>query len=61
MEHWSSPNGCHPDCPACAAENENENDNEETNEDAPQEGVSDGDWSQDSGYSKEYINSINKG
>lgn len=19
-EHWSSPNGCHPDCPACAAE-----------------------------------------
>jgi hypothetical protein len=20
-EHWSSPNGCHPDCPACAREN----------------------------------------
>lgn len=20
LEHWSSPNGCHPDCPACAAE-----------------------------------------
>lgn len=19
MDHWSSPNGCHPDCPACAA------------------------------------------
>jgi hypothetical protein len=19
-EHWSSPNGCHPDCPACGAE-----------------------------------------
>jgi len=19
-EHWSSPNGCHPDCPACEAE-----------------------------------------
>ena len=19
-DHWSSPNGCHPDCPACAAE-----------------------------------------
>ena len=20
MEHWSSPNGCHEDCPACASE-----------------------------------------
>ncbi len=20
LEHWSSPNGCHEDCPACAAE-----------------------------------------
>ena len=20
MEHWSSPNGCHHDCPACEAE-----------------------------------------
>lgn len=19
-DHWSSPNGCHPDCPACAEE-----------------------------------------
>ena len=24
-DHWSSPNGCHPDCPACAAEEEQEN------------------------------------
>lgn len=24
MDHWSSPNGCHPDCPACAAEREND-------------------------------------
>lgn len=20
LDHWSSPNGCHPDCPACAEE-----------------------------------------
>jgi hypothetical protein len=25
-EHWSSPNGCHEDCPACAAESEGWND-----------------------------------
>lgn len=22
VEHWSSPNGCHPDCPACELEEE---------------------------------------
>lgn len=22
LEHWSSPNGCHEDCPACAAESD---------------------------------------
>jgi len=21
IEHWSSPNGCHPDCPECEREN----------------------------------------
>ncbi len=24
LEHWSSPNGCHPDCPACAEEEREE-------------------------------------
>lgn len=22
MDHWSSPNGCHPDCPACQRDRE---------------------------------------
>ena len=22
MDHWSSPNGCHPDCPACQKESD---------------------------------------
>lgn len=26
QDHWSSPNGCHPDCPACAAEETAEGD-----------------------------------
>lgn len=23
MDHWSSPNGCHPDCPACIEDDRN--------------------------------------
>lgn len=32
-EHWSSPNGCHEDCPACAEEAEEEHPDPTTRED----------------------------
>lgn len=29
LDHWSSYNGCHEDCPACAAESDEDGDEEE--------------------------------
>jgi len=55
QEHWSSPNGCHPDCPACehgekrdrekfieAARNEYQTDDVEIDDDAKLSEVDEG-------------------